>query len=129
MNYIRLFGIFTLILYFEYFAYNIILNYNDREINDKKVWIPPMMGLLNHVVFTVDHLVTMYFITFTHCFCECLYILNSLIYGYYHLLAILIRCFLHFPTNIISIFGLWISLECVNKILKTLLTKLKSKKN
>ena len=124
INYIKLFTIFIIILQFEYLAY---LNCN-RDISEKKIWIPPMMGLLNNVVFTVNHLVTLYFYTFQYCFGECLLILNSLIYGYYHLLEILIIMFLHFPTNIISIFGLGISLYFIDEILKTILNR-KSIKN
>ena len=127
MNYIKLLGVFTLILYFEYLTYYIILNYNNKEINDKKVWIPPMMGLLNNVVFTVNHLVTLYFYTFNHCFCECLLIIKVLITRYFYLLEILIMCFLHFPTNIISIGGMGVALYFINQILKTILKELKSK--
>ena len=129
MNKLKFLGLIFLILYLEYFTYNIILNYIKRENNDKKIWIPPMMGLLNNVVFTVNHLVTLYFYTFITCFTNCLVILNSLIYGYYHLLEILIIMFLHFPTNIICIFGLGISLHYINKILKTLLVLEPIKKN
>lgn len=111
-----------IILYFEYIYFSFLNENINKDIRDKKIWIPPMMNLLNNVVFTVNHLVTLYFYTFITCFCECLVILNSLIYGYFHLLEILIKMFLHFPTNIICIFGLGVSLHYINIILKTLLS-------
>ena len=114
--------IFMIILYFEYIYFSFLNENINKDIRDKKIWIPPMMNLLNNVVFTVNHLVTLYFYTFITCFCECLVILNSLIYGYFHLLEILIKMFLHFPTNIICIFGLGVSLHYINIILKTLLS-------
>ena len=104
-----------IVLNLEYCFYNILNNYNylHEESKQQKIWIPPMMTLLTHVVYTVNHLVTLYFITFDHCFCAALNTLNSLIFGYYHLLEHLITCFLHFPTNIIAIFGMGIALYFV----------------
>ena len=91
--------------------------------NIEKKWIGPLSVLFNNMVFVLDHLVSLYFFTFNNCYCQSLYILNSLIYGYYDVLKILIVTFLHFPTNIISIFGLYIALYFCNKIVKTIFQK------
>lgn len=106
------------IFFLEYEHLLCILN-----VKEKKIWIPPMMHLLNNVVFTVNHLVTMYFYTFIYCFCECLIVLKIMISRYFYLLEILIMCFLHFPTNLISIIGLGIALHHINQILKTILNR------
>ena len=116
MNYFLVFCFFIFIIEYEYIFYN-------NDANEKKIWIPPMMHLLNNVVFTVNHLVTMYFYTFIYCFCECLIVLKIMISRYFILLEILIFCFLHFPTNIICITGLGVSLYFANQIIKTILNR------
>ena len=85
------------------------------------VYSSPLFLLMTNIVFTVNHLVTLYFYTFTTCFNHTLDIFNLLIQGYYNLLGILITSFLSYPTCLICIFGLGISLFFINEILKTLL--------
>ena len=118
-NIYKVFMVSVLILNLEYCFYNILNNYNTlhEKTREESIWIPPMMTLLTHVVYTVNHLVTLYFITFNHCFCAALDTFNSLIYGYYHLLEHLITCFLHFPTNIIAVIGMGVALYFIYIIL------------
>ncbi len=99
--------IFILLLEFEY-LYFTYYNHNS--------YLPPLFGFLHNVCYVVDHLVMQYFYTFQYCFVQTLNTLNSLIYGYYNVLNILIISFLHFPTNIISIFGLAIALSFCTQI-------------
>ena len=109
----------TLILFLLSIEYYLYLNQiNTDDLKSKKIWIPPMMGLLHHVVYTVDHLVTMYFYTFIICFTGCLNALCVMIFGYFHVLNILIVSFLHFPTNIISIFGMGVALHYCRDIIR-----------
>tara|TARA_Y100001970_G_scaffold262594_1_gene347024 strand:+ start:176 stop:550 length:375 start_codon:yes stop_codon:yes gene_type:complete len=109
----------TTILFLLSIEYYLYLNQlNTDDLKSKKIWIPPMMGLLHHVVYTVDHLVTMYFYTFIICFTACLDALCAMIFGYFHVLNILIVSFLHFPTNIISIFGMGVALHYCRDIIR-----------
>ena len=130
---LKWFAFITIIFELEYFLGHYIFNNHhahnnfllnassfnnslDYKINRK--WIGPLSILFNNMVFVLDHLVSLYFYTFNNCFLNALSTLNSLIYGYYHLLEILIITFLHFPTNIICIVGLYISLMFSFKIIK-----------
>jgi hypothetical protein len=112
----KYYSIFFLLLSIEYYLYSSQINTDDFK--SKKIWIPPMMGLLHHVVYIVDHLVTMYFYTFIICFLGCLNALCVMIFGYFKVLNILIVSFLHFPTNIISIFGMGVALHYCRDIVR-----------
>ena len=69
-------------------------------------------------------LVMEYFITFRYCWVVILNALIILIYGYYHLLEILITSFLTYPTIYYSIIGLAIALIGSYKIVKVLVNKM-----
>ena len=100
------------------FVYYIQCLYGFKRLT---VYSSPLFILMTNIVFTVDHLVTLYFYTFITCFNHALDILNLLIQGYFNLLGLLITNFLSYPTCLICIFGLGISLFFINEILKTLL--------
>lgn len=100
------------------FVYFIQCLYSFKRL---EVYSSPLFLLMTNIVFTVNHLVTLYFYTFTICFNHTLDVFNLLIQGYYNLLSVLITSFLSYPTCLICIFGLGISLFFINEILKTLL--------
>lgn len=83
-----------LLLLFEYLQYNYLLYSN----NNCK-YITPLFHFLDN----------------------CLITLIILIDNYFKLLEVMILMFLHFPTNIISIFGMTIALHYISIILKIIL--------
>ena len=106
-----------------YFNYQLSLKSNTINQENEKLWIHPLFGLMNHIVSAVYLLVMEYFITFRYCWVVILNALIILIYGYYHLLEILITSFLTYPTIYYSILGLAIALIGSYNIIKVFVNK------
>ena len=87
----------------------------------EKLWIHPLFNLMNHIVSTIYLLVMEYFKVFQHCFCYTLNILLKLINGYYHLLELLFKDILQYPTICYAIIGMFMALYQCNIIIKTIL--------
>lgn len=80
-----------------------ILTFNDAlKFENNDIW--------DRIINCVEKCVYWYFITFRVCWIYTLWIFNSLIYGYYHLLTILIKYLLTFPVLCIMycVFGYYI---------------------
>ena len=107
-----------------YFNYQLSLKSNTLNQENEKLWIHPLFGLMNHIVSVVYLLVMQYFITFRYCWVVTLNALIILIYGYYHLLEILIIRFLTYPTIYYSIIGLAIALIGCYMIVKVFVNKM-----
>ena len=106
-----------------YFNYQLSLKSNSLNQENEKLWIHPLFTLMNHIVSAVYLLVMEYFITFRYCWAVILNALIILIYGYYHLLEILITSFLTYPTIYYSILGLAIALIGSYNIIKVFVNK------
>ena len=106
-----------------YFNYQLSLKSNTLNQENEKLWIHPLFTLMNHIVSAVYLLVMEYFITFRYCWAVILNALIILIYGYYHLLEILITSFLTYPTIYYSILGLAIALIGSYNIIKVFVNK------
>ena len=76
---------------------------------------------MNHIVNIIYLLVMEYFKVFKYCFCFTLIILVKLIEGYYHLLELLFKDILQYPTICYAIFGMFLALYQCNNIIKTIL--------
>ena len=125
MNYNILFLVFLIFeTEFIYFNYNLNLVKNKEEHKSEEIWIHPLFGLMNNIVFVVYFLVMEYFKTFRFCWLVILDTLILLIYGYFDLLKLLITSILSYPAIYYSIIGLAIALFGSYYIVKVLINKL-----
>ena len=97
------------------------------DTNTEKLWIHPLFNLMNHIVTIIYLLVMEYFKVFKYCFCFTLIILVKLIEGYYHLLELLFKDILQYPTICYAIFGMFLALYQCNIIIKTILDAINEK--
>ena len=102
----------------DYQKYN---NKCRKNYNTEKLWIQPLFHLMEHIVNVIYLLVMEYFKVFQYCFCYTLNILVKLIDGYYHLLELLFKDILKYPTICYAIFGMFLALFQCNTIIDTIL--------
>ena len=92
-----------------------------NDYNTEKLWIHPLFNLMNHIVTAIYLLVMEYFKVFQYSFCYTLDILVKLIDGYYHLLELLFKDILQYPTICYVIIAMFIALYQCNIIIKTII--------